>query len=89
MYRFFLSKRYVEIFFMLKKHKNIKNLCKESGMTTSHLSTVTDQWEKEFLISKTRHGREVDIEITDKGEELCKLFIKFEKLSKQENGIKE
>jgi len=50
-------------------------------MTISHLSTVTDQWEKEDLITKERVGREVDMEITEKGEELCKLMKKFDDLA--------
>ena len=85
MYRFFMQKRYCELFFMIKRHNTIKELSKKSGMTISHLSTVTDQWVKENLIKKVRKGREADITITKKGDELCELLNKWDELAKKEN----
>lgn len=84
MYRFFMQRRYVELFFMLRKHKTIKDLSRQSGMTISHLSAVTDQWRKEGLIQKNKKGRESDITITKKGEELFALLEKWDALAKKE-----
>jgi predicted transcriptional regulator len=79
-----MSKRYVELFFAIKKEKTVNGLARKSGMTISHLSTVTDQWVKEGLILKKRKGREADISITKKGEKLWKLLEQYDALTKEE-----
>ena len=51
-------------------------------MTTSHLTNVTDQFQREFILVKIKRGREVEIELTKKGKILLDLLRKFEELSK-------
>jgi predicted transcriptional regulator len=81
-----MSKRYCDLFFMIQRYNRIKQLSTISGMTISHLSTVTDQWAKEGLIKKNRKGREVDIEITKIGEEFRKILEGYKEfVEKQEN----
>jgi predicted transcriptional regulator len=65
---------------MIGKHKNLHALSKEADMTTTHLSNVTDQWEREEIVKKTRVGREVDMELTKKGEKVVSLLRQFDNL---------
>jgi len=88
MYRFICSKRYINLLFTLKKSKNLRNLSKDIDMTISHLSNVTDQWEREGLIKKIRVGREVDIEITKFGEEVIAVLQQFEDIANKIKGEK-
>jgi len=81
MYRFFLSKRYVNLFFTMQKEKNIHQLSRKVDMTSAHLSIVTDQLEKEGLIIKNRKGREVSIEITDLGKQFNEILLDFDALA--------
>ena len=64
------------------KNKNIHQLSREVDMTTSHLTNVTDQFQREFILVKIKRGREVEIELTKKGKILLDLLRKFEELSK-------
>lgn len=82
MYRFIMSQRYANLLFMLRKPKNLREISREIDMTISHLSNVTDQWEKEGIIKKNRIGREVDIEITKFGEKVIDIVQQFENLAK-------
>lgn len=80
MYRFICSKRYVNLLFTIGKSKNLHTLSKDIDMTISHLSNVTDQWEREGLIKKKRVGREVDIEVTKFGKQVMEVLQKFDDL---------
>lgn len=88
MYRFLMSRRYANLLFTIGKHKNLHALSKETDMTISHLSNVTDQWVREGLIKKTRSGREVDVEITAKGQKLVELTRKFDDLFHDKKEVK-
>ena len=88
MWRFIAQKRYLKLLFSING-KNIRQLSKESQMTTSHLSNVMDQWSKEELVIKEKKGRETEIKITDFGKEIIEILRKFEELAtKQINKIK-
>jgi len=70
--------------------KNIRQFSKESGMTTSHLSNVMDQWSREGLVTKEKKGRETEIRITDLGKEIIGILRKYEEIAnKQMNKIKD
>ncbi|MHA1302331.1 MAG: hypothetical protein ACTSPI_01330 [Candidatus Heimdallarchaeaceae archaeon] len=87
MFRFFANKRYFKLFFSIDK-KNIKDLSRNHG-TVSHLSTVTDQFVKEGLITKEAKGREVEIKLTEDGKKLMKILREFDDFAnKQINKIK-
>ena len=86
MYRFIAQRRYVRLMFSING-KNIHQLSKEVDMTTSHLSNVMDQFAKEGLIEKERKGREVEIKVTEKGQELIEILRKYDELV--ERKIKE
>ncbi len=79
MYRFLMSRRYVKLLFAIgeKKKKNILQLSRESDMTSSHLTIVMRQFEKEKIITKVKNGREYDIELTEIGEEVLSLVRKY------------
>ena len=64
--------------------KNIRQLSKEVDMTTSHLSNVMDQFAKEGIIEKERKGREVDIKVTEKGQELIEILRKYEEIANRQ-----
>ncbi len=53
-------------------------------MTTSHLSNVTDQWQREGIILKRRKGREIELGLTKKGKELVKILSDYDSLFKKE-----
>lgn len=74
---------------MMGKPKNIHKLSKEVDMTTSHLSNVTDQWQREKIIIKIRNGREVNLQLTKKGEELVKIVRLYDALANDELNIEE
>ena len=80
MYRFICSPRYVKLMFLING-KNIRQLSKEVNMTTSHLSNVMDQFSKEGLVVKERKGREVEIKITEKGQELIKVLRVYDEIA--------
>jgi DNA-binding MarR family transcriptional regulator len=84
MYRFLLNKRYAALLTVIGKKKNLHELSRDVDMTISHLSNVTDQWEKEGMITKKRIGREVDLDLTEKGKNIVDLIQKFEDVSKME-----
>lgn len=74
----------------MQKKANIHELSREVNMTTSHLSIVIDQLEKEGLIIKHRKGREVSIELTDIGKKFGEILRDYNELaSAQLNKIKE
>ena len=83
MYRFLMSKRYVKLLFAIgcKKKKNILQLSRESDMTSSHLTIVMRQFEKEGIISKIKNGREYDIELTEIGQEVLVLVQKYDTIA--------
>jgi len=74
----------MNLLFLMGKNKNMHQLSKEINMTTSHLSNVTDQWQREGIIVKNLVGRELDINLTDKGKELVELLGKYDSISKME-----
>ena len=82
MLRFFCNKRYFDFFFDING-KNIKDLSKKHG-TVSHLSVVTDQLKREGLITKIPNGREVDIRLTEAGEEFKKILRTFDNFAKKQ-----
>jgi len=86
MYRFVVSRRYVNLVFSIgsQRKKNISQLSKDSGMTTSHLTIVMRQWEKEGLILKIKDGREFDIELTDRGKQWMGYLKKYDTLARSE-----
>ena len=88
MYRFICSVRYMKLMFSLNG-KNIHQLSKLVNMTTSHLSNVMDQFVKEGIIEKDKRGREVEIKITEKGQEIIDLLRKFEEIGKREIKLEE
>lgn len=89
MFRFFANRRYFKLYFLMEKTENIHELSRETDMTTSHLSIVTDQLEREGLIIKHRKGRECSIKLTDLGKEFGEILRKFDELaSTQLNKIK-
>ena len=80
MYRFICSPRYVKLMFLING-KNIRQLSKEVNMTTSHLSNVMDQFSKEGLVVKERKGREVEVKITEKGQELVEVLRDYDEIA--------
>ena len=84
MYRFIAQRRYVRLMFSING-KNIRQLSIESNMTTSHLSNVMDQFQKEGLVLKERKGREVEVKITEKGKELVEVLMKYDKIANKLN----
>ena len=64
--------------------KNIRQLSKEVDMTTSHLSNVMDQFAKEGIIEKERKGREIEIKITEKGQELIEVLRKYDEIARRD-----
>ena len=91
MFRFFCNQRYFKLFFDING-KNIRELSKKHG-TVSHLSVVTDQFKNEGLITKKAVGREVDIRLTEEGEEFKKILRTFynfanKQMEKMKLGIK-
>ena len=76
-YRFF-GKRYSKFIFSIRTGKNIRDYSKEVDMTTNHLSAVTDYWEKLGLIKKVKNGREIEIQLTDKGKEWAEIIKRFD-----------
>lgn len=89
MYRFLLSKRYANLLSIIGKTRNLHSLSKEADMTISHLSNVTDQWEREGIIKKVRVGREVDLETTEKGNKIIELLRKFDEISEEKSKEKQ
>ena len=87
MFRFFGNQRYFKLFFDING-KNLRDLSKKHG-TVSHLSTVTDQFKREGLVTKVPNGREVDIKLTEEGEEFKKILRTFDNFAtKQLEKIK-
>jgi len=82
MFRFFCSQRYFKLFFDING-KNIRELSKKHG-TISHLSVVTDQFKREGLITKEPNGREVDIKLTEAGEDFKKILRTFDNFAKKQ-----
>ena len=82
MYRFLAQKRYIRLMFIING-KNIRQLSREVDMTTSHLSNVVDQFQKEGLVTKTKKGREVDIAITEKGKELIEVLRQYSEIAER------
>jgi len=76
MYRFFGNFRYFRLFFEIDG-KNIMELSKKHG-TISHLSIVTDQFVKEGLITKEKKGREIEISLTEEGQEFLGILKTFD-----------
>ena len=87
MFRFIISKKYMNLMFSIKNNKNIQQLSRESGMTTSHLSNVMDEWQRENIIVKERKGREAEIKLTEKGKKLVELLRQYNNL-KEEKCLK-
>jgi len=89
MYRFIAQKRYLKLLFAVDG-KNIHQLSRESDMTTSHLSNVMDQFAKEGIIEKKTKGREVEINLTEKGKELIEVLRTYDEIAnrkiKEETG---
>jgi len=81
MFRFFANRRYFKLYFLMQKDGNIHQLSREVDMTTSHLSIVTDQLEREGLIIKHRKGRECSIELTEAGKEFGEILRKYDELA--------
>jgi len=83
MYRFLMSKRYVNLLFMMGKEKNIRQLSRDPkiNMTISHLSNVTDQWKKEGLINKKKSGRETEITLTEIGKQVVEIVRKYDEIA--------
>jgi len=79
-YRFF-GKRYSKFIFSIKPGKNIRDYSKEVDMTTNHLSAVTDYWERLGLIKKVKEGREIELQLTDKGKEWMGIIKSFDEFS--------
>ena len=78
-----MSKRYADLLGLMTRNKNIHQLSKDINMTTSHLSNVTDQWQREGIIIKNRVGREIELGLTDKGKEVLELVKDFDTISKK------
>ncbi len=53
-------------------------------MTTSHLSNVMDQFAKEGIIEKEKKGREVEIKVTEKGQELVEVLRNYDEIARRE-----
>ena len=83
MYRFICSPRYVKLIFVMNG-KNIRQLSREVNMTTSHLSNVMDQFSKEGIIVKEKKGREVELQLTEKGQELLEILRAYHEIAKRE-----
>jgi len=83
MYRFLMSKRYMNLLFMLGNKRNIHQLSRDPkiNMTISHLSNVTDQWKKEGLITKTKSGRGTEIKLTDIGKQVEEIVRRYEEIA--------
>jgi len=82
MLRFICNSRYIKLFFDIDG-KNLVELSKKHG-TVSHLSTVTDQFKKEGLITKEVKGREVEILLTEEGKELIKILRAFDNFARKQ-----
>lgn len=87
MYRFICSPRYVKLMFLING-KNIRQLSREVNMTTSHLSNVMDQFSKEGLVVKEKKGREIEIKITEKGQELIVVLRQYDEIARRKIKIK-
>jgi len=91
MYRFLMSRRYVNLLFMLGSDRNIHQLSREPkiNMTISHLSNVTDQWKQEGLITKNKSGRETKIKLTEIGKKVIEIVKQYDEIATaQLNKIK-
>lgn len=85
-YRFF-GKRYSKFIFSIKEGKNIRDYSRDVDMTTNHLSAVTDYWEKLGLINKVKNGREIEINLTEKGKEWMGIIKMFDNFAKSQLNI--
>ena len=79
----------MNLLFIIGRAKNMHNLSRDVNMTLSHLSNVTDQWEKEGLIKKKRIGREVEIEVTKLGNKISEGLQKLDDLVTGKTKINE
>ena len=66
---------YFNLFFNING-KNLKELSKDHG-TVAHLSRVTDQFVREGLIVKEKKEREVELILTEAGEEFLEILQKY------------
>jgi len=88
MYRFICNKRYLKLIFAING-KNIQQLSRITNMTTSHLSNVMDQWQKEGIVTKERKGRETEVKITEVGKKMVEILREYGEIADfQLNSIK-
>jgi DNA-binding MarR family transcriptional regulator len=76
-----MSKRYANLLFSMQKDKNLHQLSREIDMTVSHLTNVTDQWEREGMLLKERKGREIELKITEFGKKVLEVVRRYDELA--------
>lgn len=82
-YRFF-GRRYSKLILSIREGKNIQDYSREVDTTPNHLSSVTDYWEILGLINKIKNGRDIEIQLTDKGKEWAELIKNFDKFANEQ-----
>jgi len=69
--RFVYNPKYVKLLVGLTgKTAQIDELAKKNNINAGHLRIVIDQWTRECVVSKDKHGREYNVSLTEKGEEI-------------------
>ena len=86
-YRFIVQRRY---FALLSKiptmaNRNSHQIAKEIGMSGAHFSRVLSEWAaRGYLQKQEKDGRAINIKLTEKGQELLKLLISIDNLTKKQ-----
>jgi len=91
MYRFIVSKKYVELLRKIAgsgKH-DVLSISRETKMAYGHMSTVLTQFAKEGIVLKERTntgpGMKIDVSITSKGKTLIEFFNSIEETMEDES----
>ena len=92
MYRFIVSKKYVELLRKIAssgKH-DVLSISRETKMAYGHMSTVLSQFSKEGIVLKERTnegpGMKIDVSITAKGKALIEFFDLIEETMEDESS---
>lgn len=64
----------------IEAHSTISKLCKDNGMTYSHVSEIIEYFIKYKLISVEYDGREKIITLTTQGKKMIELLSKVREL---------
>jgi predicted transcriptional regulator len=92
MYRFIVSKKYVELLRNIARsgQHDVLSISRETRMAYGHMSTVLSQFAKEGIVLKERAnggpGMKVDVSITAKGKALIGFFDLIEETMGDESS---